>query len=61
MFHQSVRKGDSIFHYYWCDSSNITKNTNLLQDRFDKSPFTCETPTRFLRQKGNKPLRSITI
>lgn len=44
-----------FFHYYWCDSSNITKNTNLLQDRFDKSPFTCETPTRFLRQKGENP------
>ena len=56
MFHQSVRQGMVfIFHYYWCDSSSITKNTNLLQDRFDKSPFTCETPTRFLRQKGTNP------
>lgn len=48
--------GDGIFfHYYWCDSSSITKNTNLLQDRFDKNPFTCDTPTRFLRQKGTNP------
>ena len=28
---------------------------NLLQDRFNKSPFACETPTRFLRQKGTNP------